>query len=97
MTKQEHIDQAIDSMNEIKSTTRVRGWGFKFMDNYYVALNFWMTPMGEHVGVYAANKKGKKLNNTDIVLLRNCTDPVKGIEALADLLIKEETETITNS
>lgn len=91
MTKEEYIDQAIDSMTEIKSTTRVRGWAFKFMENYYVALNFWMTPMGEHVGVYLANKKGKKLNDIDIVLLKNCKDPVKGIEALADLLIKEET------
>jgi hypothetical protein len=97
MTKQEHIDQAIDSMSEIPSSTRVRGWSFSFVDKYYVVLNFWMTPMGEHVGVYEANKKGKKLNNNSIVLLQNCKDPVKGIEALADLLIKEETETITNS
>lgn len=92
MTKEEHIEQAIDSMTEISSTTRVRGWAFKFMENYYVALNFWMTPHGEHIGIYAANKKGKKLDNKDIVLLRNCKDPHRGIQALADLLIQEETQ-----
>ena len=90
MNKSEHIQAAIDSMVEIPSTTRVKGWSFKYMDNFYVVLNFWMAPYGNNIGVYPANRKGKKLDAREIVLLTYCEDPIKGIHALADFFDKKE-------
>ena len=92
MTKEEYIDAAVESMNPVPSTTRVKGWVFKFMDKHYTVLNYWMTPIGEHIAVFESNKKGKKTGQKDLVRIEGCKDPVLGIEKLADLLIKEETQ-----
>jgi hypothetical protein len=91
MTQEQFIEEALNSMAPMKSTTRVNGWTIKVENNHYVILQFWMNPIGNHVGIYTAEKKGKKTSNTPIVLLTNCTDPVAGIKALAEKLITEET------
>ena len=92
MTKQEHIDQAVASMFEVPSSTRVKGWGFKFMDEHYLVICYWMQSMGDCIAVLPANKKGKKTSDNMIVDKSFCKDPIKGIEALADLLCKEDGE-----
>lgn len=91
MTQEQFIEEALNSMAPMKSTTRVNGWTIKANGNHYVILQFWMNPIGEHVGVYAAEKKGKKNSNTPEVLLTNCKDPEAGIRALAEKLIPTET------
>ena len=92
MTKEEQIDAAVESMTPIPSSTKVQGWVFKMLDNYYTVLSYWMSPMGEHIAVFESNKKGKKTGSKDIVLLKGCKDPILGVEALAEILIKEETQ-----
>ena len=92
MTKDEQIDAAVDSMSPIASNTTVKGWVFRMLDKHYTVLNYWMTPMGEHIAVFESNKKGKKTGSKDLVLLKGCKDPILGIEALAEILIKEETQ-----
>lgn len=91
MEKQEYIDQAVASMFEVSSSTRVKGWGFKFMDDHYLVICYWMQSMGDCIAVFPANKKGKKTGTNMIVEINCCKDPVKGIQKLADHLIKEET------
>jgi hypothetical protein len=93
MTKQEHIDQAVASMFEVPSSTRVKGWGFKFMDEHYLVICYWMQSMGDCIAVFPANKKGKRSTQKWVAAVDCCKDPVKGIVALADLLIKDEEET----
>ena len=90
MTQEQFIEEALNSMAPMKSTTRVNGWTIKANDNHYVILQYWMNPLGEHVGVFPAEKKGKKTSNTPIILLTNCKDPEAGIQALAEKLIPNE-------
>ena len=90
MTREQFIEEALNSMAPMKSTTRVKGWTIKANSNHYVILQFWMNPIGENVGVYAAEKKGKKTSNTPIVLVKNCKDPEAGVQALAEKLIPNE-------
>lgn len=90
MTKQEMIDEAVDSMFSVPTTTRVVCWGFKFDGKFYQVANFWLPPVGEHIAVYSANKKGKRLENKPILQIINSKDFVAGVEKLADLLYPEE-------
>ena len=89
MTKEEHIEQAVASMLEVPSTTRVKGWVFKFMDSHYLAVCYWLQTRGDCIQVLPSNKRGKRTSDKHLVDIPFCKDPIKGIEALADLLFKE--------
>ena len=90
MKKQKLIDEAVLTMVEVPSTTKVKAWSFKFDDKYYQVISYYY--QGDCIAVFSANKKGKRLSQEIIATVNNSKDPVKGIVALADLLIKEEEE-----
>jgi hypothetical protein len=92
MKKQKLIDEAVLTMAEVPSTTKVKGWSFKFDGNYYLVVSYWMQTKGDCIAVFPANKKGKRSTQKWVAAVDCCKDPVKGIVALADLLIKEEEE-----
>lgn len=80
-TRDELIEDAVLSITEVPSTTRVKAWVFCLAGVYYQVICFYQH--GSTINIYTSNKKGKRTSQEHIVSVRG-SDPIPVVRKFAE-------------